>query len=159
MDRNKVTEFRDGFGTFLRYLNKYLDKCDRGRKGGWVHVSDQNGNVVLHERVGRIDSPEKDERYQRLSAEKSTRLRAHPEHKTSWQSRDPDKGLWGGAFRADDGWIYSFSGLVELWDEALVFGLASFYDVTLRTNIDRIVSPGVKERVERIWQIDSMVDE
>ena len=44
-------------------------------------------------------------------------------HVTSWQSRDPEKGLWGGAILGPDGqerqYAFSFSGLPEACDEAV----------------------------------------
>jgi len=44
-------------------------------------------------------------------------------HLTSYESRNPEIGRWGGAVRGLQH-IYSFSGLPELWDEAAMFVLA-----------------------------------
>ncbi len=69
--------------------------------------------------------PEKVAKYQEKSLEKSDRLLAHPDHISSWQSRHPEEGQWGGAIRATSAdRVISFSGLPELIDEALVLVLA-----------------------------------
>lgn len=58
------------------------------------------------------------------SQEKAERLRVFwHEHLSSWQSRDPDNGRWGGAICADE-MIFSFSGLPEKVDEAVVTAAA-----------------------------------
>ncbi len=60
-----------------------------------------------------------------VATEKCRRLEsgAGQGHLTSYESRDPEGGRWGGAVRADP-YILSFSGLPELWDEAAMLVLA-----------------------------------
>ena len=70
----------------------------------------------------------KAERYQTFCKEKANRLEAHfissDSHFSSFQSRDVSLDRWGGAVMAlgKKNWkyIFSFSGLPELADEALV---------------------------------------
>ena len=67
------------------------------------------------------DNPEQ---YLIYSQEKAERLRKWwHQHRSSWQSRDPDQGRYGGAISADQR-IISFSGLPELVDEAVVTAAA-----------------------------------
>lgn len=70
-------------------------------------------------RVGEMPSFEKAEKYYRLSQGKILCLAQHPEHDTSWESRDPDNGRYGGAVRTPYG-IVSCSGLCESDDTAVV---------------------------------------
>lgn len=72
-------------------------------------------------KIGSV-SAEKDAKYRELSVEKSTRMRNHREHVSSWQSRDGVE-KFGGAIRAN-GFILSFSGLPELADECAMLVLA-----------------------------------
>ena len=60
---------------------------------------------------------ERGQKYLELAQEKARRLAEHPDHWSSWQSRNPDEGKWGGAVNAG-AYIFSFSGLPELADEA-----------------------------------------
>ena len=157
MNRDAAQQIFKDIGAFLRFINSHLDPVDRGRKGGWLYIADDKGQMVLHERIGTVTDPEKDRRYQLLSVEKAARLQAHPGHRTSWQSRDPDRDHWGGAFRTDDGWIISFSGLPELWDEALVLGVASI--CTDIHDWTATASPEVAPKVEIIMRIEDHVDD
>lgn len=106
------------------------------RYGGYLSILDiATGTwLVREQRVGRVDDPEKAAKYAGLSVEKAERLRtaiATHGHVSSRQSRDPERGRWGGAIRTQDysdecrdGIILSFSGLPELADEAFVVALA-----------------------------------
>lgn len=90
-------------------------------KGGYLAVLRiSDGALMLLCAFGDIP-PNKIKRYRSLSLEKAQRLRKHPEHITSFQSRDHAKKQYGGAIRADkSGFIFSFSGLPsEELDEAL----------------------------------------
>ena len=95
-----------------------------------------DGRVLLTFEVGHCPD-EKAAKYWALSIEKGQRLFNHPDHASSFQSRDENAtvqvfgevqewGHWAGAIRALDG-ILSFSGLPELGDEAvmLIAGIKS----------------------------------
>ncbi len=151
-------DIRDSVTLFLHLINSHLETKDRHRKGGWLCILRPDGEVFIHQRIGKTSS-EKDERYKHLSAEKALRLHAHPGHRTSWQSRDPALDRWGGAIRTIDGWVFSFSGLPEAWDEALMIGIVGFIDVEVDEHRSELASPDAREHVETILQIDSQVDD
>lgn len=92
------------------------------RKGGYLCIANAEtgfpGAVVL---IGSIPT-EKAEKYLSFSMEKARRLASNPQHVSSWESRDPEQNRWGGAIRIDE-LIFSFSGLPELGDEALMLAL------------------------------------
>lgn len=93
------------------------------RRGGYLTVLLRGEpGFSLCARVGIfIDDHEQ---YLVFSQEKAERLHGHwHQHLSSWQSRDPDKGCWGGAICADE-MIFSFSGLPEKVDEAVVTAAA-----------------------------------
>jgi len=97
------------------------------KKGGYLSVfSIPNAMLGFISCVGSIVPPEKWQDYARNSQEKGIRLlTTHQElgHLTSYESRDPDNNKWGGAVYADK-YIFSFSGLPELADEAIMLTLA-----------------------------------
>lgn len=112
-----------------------MKKQGETRSGGFFCLSGENmAPLVLIEPYGEM-SEEKRGKYAELAREKLVRLSSFPSHSTSYQSRNPDAvivdsqknerswGKWGGAVRAGD-YIASFSGLPELWDEAIMFVLA-----------------------------------
>lgn len=68
---------------------------------------------------------EKEDKYRWNASEKGLRLFHHPDHLSSWQSRDMtvEPKLWGGAIRVGTR-LYSISGLPELGDEAVMLAVA-----------------------------------
>jgi len=99
-----------------------------------------DGRVLLVYQIGECP-PEKAEKYMALSLEKSQRLfeRHHDFGDiSSFQSRKPCKGMWGGAICLKDV-IFSFSGLPELADEAVVLATAFQLDVISKRQIKRII--------------------
>jgi hypothetical protein len=90
----------------------------RGRTGGYVCYADVRGMPLMVHVMGSIGE-EKAGKYCGFSQEKLSRLARHPEHWSSWQSRDPDRGEWGGGIRLGDGHMLGFSGLTEEGDEAV----------------------------------------
>lgn len=102
---------------------------EEGREGAFLCVTDLNGRIVLHQRVGRVSRETLDDthgfkvtQYERLSLEKARRLavRTIDGHRTSFESRWPEEWKWGGAVLADP-YIVSISGLREVDDEAVAF--------------------------------------
>ena len=83
-------------------------------------ISVADGRVLLSFQVGHCPR-EKFEKYYSFSHEKAQRLRkfVFDGHVSSWQSRDESAGQWGGAISAGSV-IFSFSGLPELADEAIM---------------------------------------
>lgn len=104
------------------YINSQLSDEDR-RPGGIFSVSlDESGRAPLLVLTVRSPLLEKGSQSFDFALEKSRRLREHPDHLSSWQSRDPSSNKWGGAIRVGQ-FILSFSGLPELVDEALMLNL------------------------------------
>jgi hypothetical protein len=112
----------------------------RGRKGAYFCMADPKWGVPIFTiAVGDILDVliEKSEKYHGLVCEKSRRLACYPGHVSSFQSRDPDNGLWGGAVRGN--YIYSMSGLPELGDEAVVAALMYNFQPWSAGVVDEIV--------------------
>jgi hypothetical protein len=100
--------------------------------------SDVDGRILTLFQVGTC-RPEKWCKYATLSLEKGERLFHFKEHQSSWKTRNEGIrilalgqsgffepwGKWGGAIRlAGHQLIFSFSGLPELGDEAVVLWVA-----------------------------------
>jgi len=103
--------------------------------GGYFVLADAaTGLSLLSYFVGEV-SDERAVKYLEFAQEKAQRLSANLQagHVLSWQSRNPVKDMWGGAYYSARGnCILSFSGLPEAWDEAgmltaadRIFGTAS----------------------------------
>ncbi|MBI2013324.1 MAG: hypothetical protein HYS87_00600 [Candidatus Colwellbacteria bacterium] len=113
-----LPELRDAFAKILAVL----PPDEKHRSGGYFCLRPLGLECapVVVSQIGTITDPVKARKYFELAQEKANRLDAHIKtmgHKSSWQSRDPAKNQWGGAIFAN-GWIFSFSGLPELADEA-----------------------------------------
>ena len=91
-----------------------------GRTGVYFCIADERGEPAV---IARVGEPTKPEKYLAFCQEKAKRLAAHPEHVSSYQSRNPAQDHWGGAIRANY-WLMAPSGAPELGDEALVMGTA-----------------------------------
>lgn len=102
---------------------------DPTRQGGCFSFLTAKIDICLP--IGSID-PKKKAKYYALANEKVRRLEIHRGHLTSYQSRNPKAsvvsitgpqpwGQWGGGIRTDNGYRIAFSGLPELWDEAVMF--------------------------------------
>ncbi len=98
-----------------------------GREGGYLTVMNaETGEIEHHFEIGVI-SEEKADKYSAFSKEKAVRLfknhKAHG-HVTSYESRNVPENKYAGAVLVGNK-ILSFSGLPELSDEALMYGLAA----------------------------------
>lgn len=105
-------------------VRKVIEEIDDpNRQGGFFRLTPVHDNPHSHPlmvaMIGQVLS-DKAEKYIEFTKEKTLRLRAHPKHSSSWQSRNPDEGKWGGAILATNyaRCILAFSGLPELGDEA-----------------------------------------
>lgn len=108
--------------TTVKAFTELPINADEKRKGGFLTIRDrERGHILYTLLIGQV-SHEKADKYQCFSWEKGGRLRSHvtseDKHLSSWQSRDPDRGYWGGAIVTKK-YIVSFSGLPELGDEAV----------------------------------------
>lgn len=118
-----IEELETILGCMIKVLNVIEE--DRGRWGYFTIRRREDGRVLLVAQIG--DCPEeKAEKYMRLSLEKGQRLHHFRPHNdiSSWQSRNLDFGRYGGAICAGP-FIFSFSGLPEHADEAMMIRLAS----------------------------------
>ncbi len=100
-----------------------------GRNGGYFALTSMSGAPTLISRHGQMRD-DKGRKFLYLAQEKCLRLAAHPEHLTSFDSRDPSAitesnpwGKWGGAIRGMR-YLYGFSGLSEFQDEAIAAVIA-----------------------------------
>ena len=87
--------------------------------GGFVYIADHNGVLHCHLRIAH-PHPEKWTRFVFFSQEKVERLVRHPDHQFSGQSRDDEQEHFAGAVIGPEKMYYSFSGLPQDTDEALV---------------------------------------
>jgi len=99
----------------------------KGKEGGFLTIRDKGtGHILITLLIGKVPH-EKAAKYHGLSQEKGGRIHNRiglgENHISSWQSRNPDSGLWGGAI-ATKKFIVSFSGMPELGDEAIVLAIA-----------------------------------
>lgn len=121
---------------YVWFIHWYCRKTiSRWKKGGYFTIKQlNNGNATITKRVGCF-SKEKTEKYKFLSfQENPDRLMKYIKHGhlTSYESRNPEAevfistlrnekwGYWGGAVLIIKQFIFSFSGLPELLDEAFV---------------------------------------
>ena len=95
----------------------------KGRAGGHFTVvsttAEEDAFVVLP-----VGKPEAGLPTDRFAVEKASRIIGNPGHCSSFQSRNPDAGQWGGAIRANDQLIFSMSGMPEHVDEAINLAVA-----------------------------------
>jgi hypothetical protein len=108
-------------------LTELPNNVSEGKEGGFLTIRDKDtGHILITLLIGRVPH-EKAVKYHELSQEKGGRLHNRiclgENHISSWQSRNPDNGLWGGAI-ATEKFVVSFSGMPELGDEAIVLLIA-----------------------------------
>jgi hypothetical protein len=133
-------------GTLEEEIKRQIDFCnlhlnkDRQRHGGFLYIYGlpEKAKALVAEpiMIGRPTAGKVD-KCKDLTLEKATRLLAHPDHLSSWQSRSEARGEYGGAIRYQDGEdagvIFSFSGLDEQANEAvLVNSLLKLEIITTR---------------------------
>lgn len=103
--------------SLIETANLYLPEEDR-RTGGYLTIMDaEKGQIIAVLSVGKIPV-EKQDKYLTCSIEKAFRLFEHPEHRTSWESRDDANMQYPGAIRGIEA-IYSFSGHLGDVDEGM----------------------------------------
>lgn len=112
----------------VEWTKPHLPEDKREPCGGWFCLRGPAGTILKHAPIGEMLEDKRD-RYREVSAEKGLRLHRHTDHATSRASRDPDKGQWGGAIRTTEGYLLSFSGLPEAWDEAVCLIVAWMHNL------------------------------
>lgn len=131
---------------------------DDVRRGGYLCIArrvDGQAVPLLIMLVGTLPE-EKRVRCFELCQEKAARLAAHPDHVSSWQTRNVDvtPKLYGGAILTDQPQgdiIISFSGLVEKADEALALHLAGgLLDLITEVRYQEIIAISDNEIARRM---------
>jgi hypothetical protein len=112
---NELIDFTD------EGLHLLKERCCIDRDYGFLTVFDNN--VLLSCQIN-LCPKDKADAYFTFSVEKARRLHAHPDHYTSFQSRDVESGKYAGAIVCRLHTILSFSGLPEMADEALMIFVA-----------------------------------
>ena len=107
---------------FTRVHEKYFESLrkfhDREWHGGYLCFAEEKTGVPFFTRFFGFMEPERARLSWDFCLEKASRLARHPEHLSSFQSRDEGADKYGGAIRlARLGLIASFSGLPEKVDE------------------------------------------
>jgi hypothetical protein len=130
LEKSMKIEIRSGLISWVSGLvEEIISDCarsqDRQHRGGYFGIGTTQGDVLFTMAVGRILDSSAAERRLTFCVEKIRRLGNNPGHLSSWQSRDPDNGRYGGAIRTRRH-ILSFSGFPELHDEAAMVSLATF---------------------------------
>lgn len=108
-----------------KVIRRTLPIDEEWRQGGWLVLAWSTKEEsyhhllpFLHRGVGTTLA-DRAPKYQSYSLEKAQRLHRNPDHQTSWESRDEKLECYGGAIRANNELIVSFSGFSEQWDEAI----------------------------------------
>lgn len=131
------------------FVNNCSDFNPKGKTGGVLVYADLDGKEVDFMQIGEIlDDPEK---YYKTALRKIKQLVDNPAHFSSYMSRDPDNGLWGGGVRILGVGIFAFSGLPELADEACLLKALDNADLIEDTQwIERILSFSRNKIFERL---------
>lgn len=113
-----IEEIREVLPLMLEKLRAVSDF--EGKDGGvFCLMEESTGRYIVEPTIiGQITNG-KEDRYRELCQEKAVRLRENKGDMSSWQSRDEKNDKWGGAI-SDGDHIWSFSGLTEYQDEALM---------------------------------------
>ncbi len=125
----------------LAQASDMLAKADRPDcTGGYLVWTDSNGTPYIAGLMWGFMPLEKAAKRQEVALEKARRLALHNLHRTSYRTRNPKEGRWGGGIRASEH-ILSFSGFPEKWDEAAMFVLAIKLGWIRRDDVFRHISP------------------
>jgi len=116
--QNIVNEVEDVFPRALQLIG------DATRTGAVLTIVGVSEESLFELRCMLGTAPaDKRAKYWAFSMEKAQRLLAHPNHDSSFESRNEAELQYGGAVRAQT-CIISLSGLPEKWDEAVTLVLA-----------------------------------
>ncbi|MEI6040504.1 MAG: hypothetical protein WCP91_04105 [Candidatus Berkelbacteria bacterium] len=147
---------------------KLLESCDTG---GYFCLKVIGREELLIEPmlIGEVSDDNKDE-YIELCQEKVHRLEAEfladPQHvRSSYQSRDPENNKWGGAITGFDndgtGYLFGFSGLPELCDEAIM--VVAVMEVGLLADDEALEIAEISGSDDILWECvdfgDGIVDD
>lgn len=104
-----------------------------GDLGGYIFIQDTDSDYHGHHSVGTPD-PDRKEKFIFFSKEKAERLTSNPDHRFSTETKDDKKEQYSGAVRDLFGKTFSFSGLPQNTDEALVLAAMVHAGIITRTD-------------------------
>jgi len=115
------------------------------RHSGYFTVSKVNSLahlIAIELGDGGLQAQDDLDRFQVNSKEKATRLISgiNEGYTTSWQTRNPNENHYGGAVIICDEYAFSFSGLPELHDEALMLYVAYCSGLISKSDAFKIAS-------------------
>lgn len=126
--REQIYKLEQALPKRIQWANDHLHPDD-WRTGGYLAVypykPGRNNEAVVQippflvVGVGPTMPPEQAEMSFELCQKNGRRLLMNPDHVSSWQTRNAEEGQYGGAIRAND-YVFSFSGLTEIADEAVL---------------------------------------
>jgi hypothetical protein len=132
-------------------IRPIVERFGEGRGGGCLCIADDvNGVPVAKAFIGNPDILQRGE-YWELAEEKVRRLSGHPEHISSWESRDTLNKRYGGAIRTSGG-ILGFSGLPEKVDEAFCIGLALLRELLSGNEALGIISVNENQDAQLVYE-------
>lgn len=122
------------------------------RRGGFACFrTDESGSNIYTTAHGSIP-PTLEHIYKQNAYEKIIRLSYHEGDISSFQSRNPAEGRWGGAIRLK-GIVLSFSGLTELLDEAYLLSIAIQCGWCSPLRAKRVIQKSNNHWFERTWHL------
>lgn len=121
----------------------------KGPKGGCFCLMEKETGIIFFTSFFGNSPKEKMKKRFELAQEKANRLFQHPEHKTSWESRDPNNDKWGGAVSGKK-YIYSFSGFPENMDTVAMAKLAELVERVPANKLVSKVNPTVLDILETL---------
>jgi len=109
----------------VEWYDKNLNKEEVPRRSGYFTLRNRiDGRVLLHCQISQCPNEDKAAKWAYFSLhEKGPRLLKHPDHVSSFQSKNEEAAQYAGAIAVSD-LVLSFSGLPELADEAVMLTLA-----------------------------------
>lgn len=153
MDRVLASQVRL---SVLRFFAETVPRLDNAQEwpGGWLLVSDTGDNIIYSESVGITLDRELAMRHEYLSCKRLKLLRVHPSTATSrecYDIMDMLQGIThGGAIRTVDDWVFSFMGLSDVRDEALMFTSVARYDPRLISELDNLTTPEIMAIIHQL---------
>ena len=125
-------------------------KFGEGRGGGSLCLMRPDGQPILVGLMGDPSPPKKVREYWDFSQEKPRRLSRHPEHVSSFQSRNDAEEQYPGAIRGYDV-LGGFSGLPWKAEEGFVIALFRFGGLISEQMVNKIVQTSDNELAGPIY--------
>jgi len=146
------------YSQLIDALFSWSDNPVTDKTFGCLIVLTPQGTFV-QDRVGPLRPeefrPDKYDQLEILSLEKAKRLRRHPKHFSSFQSRNPEKNQLGGAVRIENNnFILSLTYVNEELDEAIVTATAWHMGIMSMDETRRIAEASGNQFISRLMEIE-----